>query len=64
MFTLKKRSPVMRLFIIKKYINLKDIIKVNRYPNIIIHGCSNSGKTFLINYIFKIKIMVPQEKTM
>ena len=46
---LKEESPD-EIIHYKKYIRLKDII-VKRYPNIIIHGCSNSGKTFLINYI-------------
>ena len=47
--SLKEESPD-EIIHYKKYIHLKDII-VKRYPNIIIHGCSNSGKTFLINYI-------------
>lgn len=47
--SLKEESPD-ELIHYKKYITLKDII-VKRYPNIIIHGCSNSGKTFLIDYI-------------
>lgn len=46
---LKEESPD-EIIHYKKYIRLKDII-VKRYPNIIIHGCPNSGKTFLINYI-------------
>ena len=37
----------------KKYHSLKCIIQ-DRKPNIIIHGASNSGKTFLIEYIFRI----------
>ena len=36
----------------KKYHKLKDTIQ-NKKPNMIIHGVSNSGKTYLINFIFK-----------
>jgi len=36
----------------KKYCFLKDILR-NKKPNIVIHGCSNSGKTYLIEYIFQ-----------
>ena len=47
--SLKEETP-SEIIHYKKYINLKDII-INRFPNIIIHGGSNSGKTFLIKYI-------------
>ena len=36
----------------KKYGDLKDSIQ-NKKSNIIIHGCSNSGKTYLIEHILK-----------
>lgn len=36
----------------KKYIRLKEIIK-EKNPNIVLHGVSKSGKSFLINYIMK-----------
>ena len=37
----------------KKYHFLKDAVQ-NKKPHMIIHGVCNSGKTYLINYIFKI----------
>ena len=36
----------------KKYYKLKDTIQ-NKKPNMVFHGVSNSGKTYLINFIFK-----------
>lgn len=47
--SLKEEKP-HEIIHYKKYIKLKDII-LRQYPNIIVHGTSNSGKTFLINYI-------------
>jgi len=58
--SLKEESPV-EIIHYKKYFNLKDII-VKSKPNIIIHGCSNSGKTFLINYILNKNFGLTKEK--
>lgn len=51
MFTLKEEKS-HEIIHYKKYHKLKDIIK-NKNPNIIVYGVSNSGKSFLINYILK-----------
>ena len=51
MFTLKEEK-CHEIIHYKKYHKLKDIIK-SKSPNIIIYGISSSGKSFLINYIFK-----------